>query len=201
MTGEFWQFMEGENLVAWRHGFCGCTSSTDHGPFSLAIPILLVANNLIVASGDRAFTHSESSPLKTSIFIHSPSISSISSGNVWILPRNFQAFYLNSKFFLPLDDFSHDVINITCCFIIPRNLHVFFILCHCPSDLKWGPITSFLHLSKPSKVRLRNSSVPCPPEVQSRNVVKLGTRSKSRVFSTTLPCKRNQSPGEEAPFP
>ena len=113
MLGEFWQFMEGENLVAWRHEFGGCTFSTDHGPFSLAIHISLVANNLIVTSGDRDFAHSESSPLKTSIFIHLPSISSISSGKVWILPRNFQAFYSNSKSFLPLDYFPHDVINIT----------------------------------------------------------------------------------------
>lgn len=102
MMGEFWQFMEGENLVAWRHEFGRCTFSTDHGPFSLAIHISLVTNDLMVTSGDRDFAHSESSPLKTSMFIYSPSISSISSGKVWILPSNFQAFNSNSKYFLLL---------------------------------------------------------------------------------------------------
>lgn len=39
------------------------------------------------------------------------------------------------------------------------------------------------------------------PKGQSRNVVKPGTRPKSSVFSTTLPWKRNQSPGKKSSFP
>lgn len=74
-----------------------------------------------------------------------------------------------------------------------------FHLCHWQSDLKLGPITSSVHLSKLSKLKLRGEFSDVP-KGHSWNAVCPGTKRKFRALSTMLPCKGNIARGK-GPFP
>lgn len=89
--------------------------------------------------------------------------------------------------------FHINVVNIIDGFITHKNLHLFFLLCHWPSKLKLGPITSFLHLSK-LKLRTQSSELPqAGPQLDWA----AGSKPPLSTLAATVPCQGKRAPGEK----
>lgn len=91
--------------------------------------------------------------------------------------------------------FSHFVINIIHCFIIHKNPHVFFTLCH----RLWGQLHPFYTSANRASWDSESSSVAWPRAIAESSEARSQTQIQCSFHYTTL--QRKQIAGEKAPFP